>query len=276
MREFQMGIIGGCLSHQRGMGYSQLYHRRLDKMLQPEGVHLRVSIARNFRRSYIERMEELLEPGHINGILLHLRIIFIQKIGLIVNYLNGGYRHYILHPFLFNRHALGWVGLRSQNFPGSYKLFRRKDIVPVTDTADDEFERPRPFLHLGSLRVRDIDLIAGIMLGLDNWVIRDELNMLVQFKEKCDSLDIPFFVLGPTPVNDSLIEDYLWRKFNRVLAAQLQAMQISYCLIEQKNDEIGNHILKPDGIHLNEKGHEFIAGRLHHSMSSWIKSALST
>ena len=72
--EFHLGIIGGCMSHQRGTPLNTLYHRQLAAMLERDpGVRMRVHVARDFGLDYATRLNRLLEARPIDGLLVHVR-----------------------------------------------------------------------------------------------------------------------------------------------------------------------------------------------------------
>jgi hypothetical protein len=274
LKEFHLGIIGGCLSHQSDIPHSQLYHRQLDRFLQEgQGIRLKVAITRHFDCDYKERLNALLDEVQVDGVLLHLRVVFTAKSALLVNQLNNGKRYYRLHPFLYKQHETGWnKSLIKKSVPRA--LFAAREPVPASTVDEDPFEHPTPSKKIFGFRLRSLNLVAGTLAGLDDWAIADELDMFTQFKDACRQRDMPFFVLGPTPVTTYSSETRLWLKMNRILNARLKDMDVPFCLLEQMTDGNGTTILRGDGLHLNEAGHTYVAKQLYETMTSWVREKL--
>jgi hypothetical protein len=274
LREFRLGIIGGCLSHQSDISHSRLFHRQLDRMLQDgQGIRLKVAITRHFDRDYSERLGALIEEADVDGVLLHLRVVFVAKSVLLVNRLEDGKRYYRLHPFMFKRNETGWNRSVSSVLSGA-SLFASREPRPSEGRDEDPFELPTPSKKIFGFRLRTLNLIAGTLFGLDNWAIADELAMFARFVESCKAHRLPLFVLGPTPVTTYTSETRLWRKMNSELAFRLPERAAPFCLLESMTDAAGTSVLRGDGLHLNENGHTFVAERLHQTMTPWIQQIL--
>ena len=272
--EFRLGIIGGCLSHQAGIPHSVLYHRVLDRKLQDENqIRLKVSIARFFDRDYKQRLDALLEETQVDGVLLHLRVVFTAKSAFLVNRLVDGKRYYNLHPFLFHQNETGWNRYITSN-PKGQKVFSSKEPQKPTLVDEDPFDRPTPSKKIFGFRLRSLNLAVGAWTGLDDWAISDEFSMFDEFSLNCRQRGIPFFILGPTPIKTYPAETSLWRKMNKKIGFEFSRSGIPFCLLEQFTDENGNPLLLGDGFHLNEFGHTYVAQKLHLTMTPWIKEIL--
>jgi hypothetical protein len=273
-REFRLGIIGGCLSHQSDIPHSRLFHRQLDRMLQEgQGIRLKVAITRHFDRDYAERLEALLAEADVDGVLLHLRVVFVAKSVLLVNRLVEGRRHYRLHPFLFKQNETGWNRFMAAS-PAGQVLFASREPPKTSGDDEDPFDRPTPSKKVFGFRLRSLNLAISSLVGLDDWAISDEFAMFEDFKTVCVQRGIPFFILGPTPVTAYSAETILWRKMNRRISERFATTGFPFCLIEQLEDNYGNTMLRGDGFHLNKFGHTFIAWRLFDTMTSWIRKTL--
>jgi hypothetical protein len=272
LKEFRLGIIGGCLSHQSDIPHSLLFHRQLDRMLQErQGIRLKVAITRHFDRDYTERLEALLEEADVDGVLLHLRAVVVGKSVLLVNRLEDGKRYYRLHPFLFKQYETGWNKRLTSEFARK-ALFVSREPSRSTEGDEDPFEHPTPSRKIFGFRLRTLNLLAGMLLGLDNWAMTDEFEMFYRFKDACDKRGMPFFVLGPTPVTTYSVETRLWRKMNNEMCTRFPKTGVPHCLLEQLTNEAGQDMLQGDGLHLNEAGHAHVARRLDKTMMPWIKN----
>ena len=274
LREFRLGIIGGCLSHQAGIPHSTLFHRLLDRKLQEDNrIRLKVAIARHFDRDYKQRLDTLLDDADIHGVLLHLRVVFTAKSALLVNRLAEGRRYYYLHPFLFRRNEIGWTRHMTAT-PVGQALFSSPEPSKSFMVDEDPFDRPTPSKKIFGFRLRSLNLAAGAWAGLDDWAILDEFAMFEEFRANCLQRGIPFFILGPTPTKTYPAETSLWRKMNKKISSELSQAGVPFCLLEQFQDDDGNPILHGDGFHFTEFGHTHVAQKLYPAMAPWIEDIL--
>ncbi len=268
--DFQLGIIGGCMSSQAGIPFSKLYHRQLAAILDREdGIHLRVVIAREFESEYVDRLNSILCDTRLDGVLLHVRVTFQSKAALLARRDSDGKRQYFLHPYLFKRREFGWVQSDAARSRLVLKIAQR-DIKPEDDGH-------RHGVHLGEpriavFRLRDVNWIIGSLIGLDDWAIEDELRMLARCQQTCIEAKIPLFVLGPTPTGISKWKYHLCQKMNRTLQSKLPEMGIPLCCFEPLLDPAGNRLINADGIHLTVDGHTYVANLLAEGMTPWIKT----
>jgi hypothetical protein len=268
LQSFRLGIIGGCMSHQPNISINQLYHRQLAKKLAVyDGIRLSVAIAHDFNLPYHERLTRLLETGKVDGVLLHLRAVFFEKAALLISQKNGSRRVYQLHPFLFRQSQTGWLAWKKSTRPQSNGLSLHDDFYD-NRTADDHYAQPPPARRLGGFRLREVNLASGALCGLIGWAIRDELAMFEQFRATCQEYGVPFFVMGPTPVTNFHTATYAWHRMNDTLQKLTSSPM---CLLESSRDADNTLLLKPDGLHLNESGHAYVAGRLYETMLPWFK-----
>jgi hypothetical protein len=264
MPEFRLGIIGGCMSHQPGIPMSKLYHRQLAQMLRTnDGVQLRIKIAHRFEANYQDRLIDLINHNSLDGVLLHSRVMFIRKAGLFATYTSEGATHYVIHPFLFRRQEFGkWMEFETQNFDNSFVIFSRK--APIQNT----FGNAVPGIRIGGLRLRGLNQVIGMLVGLDKWAIEDEMFEITGFNQICLEKRIPFFVLGPTPHAHL---NHLCRKMSGALEIRLPTMNIPFCRIENITGINGAPMQLNDGMHLTVDGHHFVAEQLYPLIAPWIK-----
>ena len=275
LREFRLGIIGGCLSHQSDIPHSLLFHRQLDRILQERnGIRLKVAITRHFDLNYRERLEALLDESDVDGVMLHMRVVFVAKSVLLVNRLVKGKRYYRLHPFLFKKNETGWNRSMSE-IPEGKALFASREPPKVSELDADPFDRPTPSKKIFGYRLRSLNLAMGALAGLDDWAISDEFAMFDEFRILCLQRGVPCYVLGPTPVTAYAAETRLWRKMNGRIRIKFSGIDVSFRLLEQLGDDDGNKILRGDGFHLNEYGHTHVAQCLYETMTPWILENLN-
>lgn len=269
MADFQLGIIGGCMSHQSGIPMFELYHHHLKKMLDAsDDIQLRIWLARDFQESHAERVDKLLARQALDGILLHIRPRFVMKAMLVTAKINlrNGKKEYSLHPFLLNRqHAEGPAQLGADD---------DDDESPGEETALDASSGTLAEKRHGYLHLHNFNMIAGRLAGLWSWAVEDELFLLDRFIERCTEKGVPFMVLGPWPRGDSPLSVYLCQRLNRRVEARLKGTGAPYCSFEGTGKATFDSMLQRDGLHLTIEGHRHVAQILSRAAISWIRATL--
>lgn len=273
MREFTLGIIGGCLTHQGGIAKSELYHYRLAKHLEESaGVRLRVRIARGFDDiEHKVRLDALVKEYPLDAVLVHIRNYYLGKSALIVKSLTDDEFRYHLHPFLFKSWKTGWAEIAKRNFANQRVILRRKNTMRVNAEAvqvqEDMPTEVAPVVDPGGRRVlglslRDLFYAGGVLTGLDNWAVRDELQMLKAVRLRCEGLGIPLFVLGPGRRPGDQWLDRVCGKLDKRLRSVCGEVSVPYCGIPDMQDDHGSQVHSNDGMHLSAAGHSYVADRL--------------
>jgi len=283
MRDFALGIIGGCLTHQREIAKSELYHYRLARHLeQSAGVRLRVRIARGF--DHIEhraRLDELAKEHTLDALLVHVRNYYLGKSPLIVKSMTDDEFRYHLHPFLFKPWKTGWAEVEKRNFADQRMILRRKNTMRVNAEAvqvqEDMPTEVAPVVDPGGRRVlgvslRDLFYAGGVVAGLDNWAVRDELQMLQDVRLRCEELGIPLIVLGPGRRPGDPWLDRMCGKLDERLCRTLPGWSVSYCSLPDTEDEHGERVYLNDEWHLSSAGHAYVAKRLTRLLADWFDS----
>lgn len=279
MRDFNLGIIGGCLTHQPGIPKSELYHQRSAKRLeQSKGIRLRVRIARDFRQEHVFRLNSLLKEHRLDAVMVHARSEFCRKAALIVTVHTGGEFRYFLHPYLFRPWRSGWAAVENSGFTGCRLVLRRPSPVGQAATSgssggqdqEDHADVVPSALRVGGLAVRDLFYVGGVLAGLDAWGIRDELRMLEELYVRCQELGLPLLVLGPSRRPDNYWLDRLCVKLDARLHASTKRMILPYADLMAVNDAQGKRMYRPDGFHFNEIGHAYVAEQLGRTLEAWF------
>ena len=255
MREYRLGIIGGCMSHQAGMPFSQLYHQQAAQRLKERmDVKLRIRIARGFGLDPRERLAQLLADGPLDAALFHVRSLFV-KAGLLVRKAEAGGR-FALHPALFRRQTM-------DRWP-----------FDVGDDAQPAAPGTRPVAP-SRLRVAvgDINRWAGLLTGLDRWAMRDELAAIRRFRESCAACGVQPIVMGPASQPGAWVKDRVSRGMNRLMKAELPALNVPFFTIEAPDGRDAQLRLPDDPLHLNAGGHAFVGNLLCDVLSPLIASA---
>jgi hypothetical protein len=271
VRDFILGIIGGCLTHQPGIPKSDLYHQRLAKRLeQANGIRLRVRIARDFTQEHMFRLDSLLKEHRLDAVMVHVRSEFCRKAACVVTVHTEGEFRYYLHPFLFRPWRSGWAAVENAAFAGCPLILRRPSPVAcktgseshAENAPQDEADIVPGALRIGGIRIRDTFYIGGVLTGLDAWAIRDELRMLEDLHVRCRKLGLPLLVLGPSRRPDDSWLDRLCVKLDARLRAATKKMILPYADLMAVNDAKGVRMYRPDGFHLTASGHAYVAEQL--------------
>lgn len=266
-RVFRLGIVGGCMTHQSGIPLSKLFHRQLAaSLLARTGITLQPRVARDFERPYAERLVSLQEQHELDGVLLHIRVAMAVKSTLLSRHSANGTARYYLHPFLLNRRQVGWASAERAGMT-AVPMARRPAAVP----GPVEHRLPSPGRRILGFRVNDLNLILGHMVGLDRWAIRDELASLTEFLALCRSRQLPVVVLGPTAVAGSWATNRLTTRLNAGIRSVVAPLGVPFCAVNSVVDESGRVNLLPDGHHLNEDGHRYVANQLSKVIEPWIR-----
>ncbi len=282
MRDFILGIIGGCLTHQPGIPKSDLYHQRLAKRLeQANGIRLRVRIARDFTQEHMFRLDSLLKEHRLDAVMVHVRSEFCRKAACVVTVHTEGEFRYYLHPFLFRPWRSGWAAVENAAFAGCPLILRRPSpVARKTDCESNRDSAPQDeadvvpgAIRVGGFAIRDGFYIGGVLAGLDNWAIRDELRMLEDLHNRCRELGLPLLVLGPSRRPDDYWLDRLCVKLDARLRAATKKMILPYADLMAVNDAKGVRMYRPDGFHLTASGHAYVADQLEQALRQIIGAA---
>jgi hypothetical protein len=268
-RDFHLGIIGGCMSHQRHVPLSMLYHRQLSKkLLETAGIRLHVHFARDFADEHEQRLDTLLGSTALDGVLLHIRVALAEKAGLVVPRSTGGLTNYYLHPFLFRQHKFGWAQFETNGFRDCSLVAQRR-----SSGQSATYESPPPGTRIGRFRVRDLNRVLGALLRLDQWAVKDEMHSLQSFLKRCGSVRMPVVVLGPTPA-DSYWTRRVCSRMNQRLKSLLTAAGVPFCSVDRLTDETGRRLVQGDGVHLTVAGQGVVANLLCDTIEPWIRKVL--
>jgi hypothetical protein len=271
--EFHLGIIGGCMSHQRGTPLNALYHRQLGEMLRADpGVRLRTHVVRDFEASLCVRLDRLLAGRPVDGVLVHLRAVqMVDPACLTSSVWRDGRYHRRLNPILFHRTHAGSVARSA----GNDRMDAEGRAMPhrpdaYGDTPDMQ-DLPPQGLRIAGLRARNFNVALGTLAGLDRWSIAEELLEFDAVEQACRERGVPLFVMGPTPITYSYWADRIVRKGNAAIRRRLAASEVPFALVERARDEDVRSLTRADGFHLSIEGHRVVAEQLYcQGMRDWV------
>lgn len=227
--EFHLGIIGGCLARQPGLGLCQLYPQSLAKRVgEATGVTVRLHIARHADGEYERRLGELAAATHLDGVMLHMRAMIIRKIGLIVKHSSGQTMTYALHPFVFGARHADWTEFEDSGFEHCFRIRRKAAAAadaPAGGTSPHpalvqlDYNQPRRPRRVFGLTGGQWNRLAGRLFGLEDWVIRDELAAADRVRQVCDDMGVRLVIMAPLPATEAFLIDRFGRRPTRCLSA---------------------------------------------------------
>jgi len=272
MEQFCLGIIGRCLACQPWMQLSDLYHRQLKIILKErDGITLRVSLSGRSDLEPYERMRILHTKKPLNGVLYHMREAPEQP--LLYSRRNPtGKRRYSFHPCFFKHFRAAQHPIYEGGDAVRFALSKRKN-----KDAHKLFESPLVKSKFLSISLRQVNLLAGKLCGLNTDAIVNEWIFFERLREYCLELKIPLFVLGPIPsaeILEAKNKSLLWERMRNFAVTELSRYEIPYYFLHTLQDEIGRPIHKGDRVHLNPEGHALLARELYPVISPWIRSIL--
>ena len=286
MRDFTLGILGGCKTHQAGMPKSERYHERLKRRLAEAGrASLKVRIARNFEQEHVHRLESLLKEHPLDAVMLDIRSGFVGKASLVTILATPSEFRYYLHPYLFRPWRSGWAEVQNSDFAGCMMIGRRAN--PVARQKQDAMVSSGPArkceptdwadvvpgaTRIAGVSIRDLFYLGGSLCGLGAWAIRDELRMLKDVRMRCAELGLPLFVTGPSRRPDNYWLDRLCKKLDARLRTACSGWGVPYSDMMQVTDDKGERLYRPDGFHLTMKGHSYCASQLARILEPWLDS----
>jgi hypothetical protein len=272
--EFRLGIIGGCLSHQRGIPLNALYHRRLAELLEAEpGIGLRVHVARDFDASMRTRLDRLVARSPVDGVLLHLRGAPLIASSRLVRrvWKDGAYRIQLNPAFRARRPAGDPAAGSAEADPSAFL----DDMGDAYDESPDAQDLPPAGLRIVGVRVRNLNVAAAAVIGLDRLAARRQLGQFADFADACRARDLPFFVLGPTQTTYSWWTRRIVRRYEAAIGKRLAGSGVPFVLVGREEDLEGRPLIRADGTHLTPDGQRFIGELLHRGgIGGWMSAAL--
>jgi hypothetical protein len=240
MNNIKMGFITGCLNKQKTITPEQLYHQQILQILKQQYSACTFEIALASYVSYSQFHEATI--NFIENINPDIVFIFLRPFPLmplnkpLIKYKKDEENiAWSMHPSLFNRKNFQW------------------------DEKFSKYEKEIKFnhKHRWKFELRDLNLLSGLLLGLNRWCAKFLVNNLnaIYNNENGGSKKLFFISLPKNP--ESLMGNYVCRVTNRKIVSRLPK-EISFIDISYiKKDAFEN-----DGIHFNEIGHYQLAKTL--------------
>jgi len=236
MNSVTLGFLTGCLNKQKSILPEHLYHQQILNILKQEIASYNFEIALGSYVSYSQFQETVLNfIKHKNPDLV---FIFLRPFPLmplnkpIFKYKkNDQTVMWSIHPSLFNR----------KNFSWDEKFSKYEKEI------DFNYKRRK------KIELRDINLLIGLLLGLNSWCVKflvnniKAINTINGYGKKLFFISLP---QNPESLMGNHICKITNRKVRAILPKEAYFIDIS---------QISKYFFEKDGIHFNSKGHEQIA-----------------
>jgi hypothetical protein len=112
------------------------------------------------------------------------------------------------------------------------------------------------FLHKAFQRLNDL---AGDMLGLQEWSRKEVMEMLGEVHATASEKRTELILLGPPPYPSNMRINNCCIELNRQIAGFARDNNIVHVDMSMGYDKEGNPLSAPDGKHVSEAGHAFMA-----------------
>jgi len=238
-------FLAGCINNQRNFPRESHYHAVLKKSLSrlySTDLNFNFAVYHAYRQLY-EKVTGLISKNRPDILVIFIRpfpFLILNK--PLVKYEENDHRKVRdIHPSLFFRNKFGWPE----------KYFRNiKEASPETLVSRNKFG------------FRDLNLLAGIMLGLNRWARKFVLQELRRVIVLCRQENIELIFLGMPQNRESIVGSHICTIMNKKLISEFSKTNVNYLNIHSEKDKNGQPIFFGDGIHFNETGHLFLKDNL--------------
>ncbi len=235
MDKINIGFIGGCLNNQRGINREDLYYSVLLNLLSNKKTDYQISLGVYLSYDQLpDQTKIFIDKKKPNLIFLFIRpfpLLPLQK--PIVKYESENNKvAYALHPALFNQ-QMKW-----------------KDELTKNQTSND-FQ----FVKKSVFGFRDINLLAGLFLGLPRWALNYLVHQLGLVKERCAAEEIKLIIISPPKNPGSILANILCKWTTDYLDKYCKTEQLDFINI----NSFSRDNFEQDKIHFNLYGHRKLA-----------------
>ena len=243
MDKINIGFIGGCINNQVGINRGDLYYSVISRLLSNNQTAHQISLGSYLSfDQLILQTKNFIDKKQPNIIYLFVRpfpLMPLQK--PIIKYdTKEKTIGYSLHPALFSR-ELKW-----------------DDKLTRYQSANDfQFERKSSF------GFRDINLIAGVMLGLHHWKLKYLTCQLALVKQLCTEQKIKLKVISPPQNPESLLANYTCKWTANYLYKYCKSAKIDFINI----NSFSLAYFEKDKIHFNVYGHKRLGELIYENMA---------
>ena len=236
MTPLSIGFLGGCLNNQKGIEKEEFYYEVFSKLLSNNPHRIATSIYISFD-TMLKKAAHFMDKNELDVLFLVIRQFPLMPLHKpFIKYENSNGRvSWALHPALFQG-KLNW----------NPKL--------------SEYHTMHEYVHKDKAKfgLRDLNLLAGMTLGLYAWAPEYVLQEVLKVRDLCKSRDIEFIVLSTQRYPTSIMGDIACKRISRIQEKQFRNNEINYVNIIH----LGEEYFSADKVHFNANCHKIIAEML--------------
>jgi hypothetical protein len=241
MDKINIGFVGGCINNQVGISRDDLYYSVLIKHLKEGKNNSEYQISLGSYLSFdqlVTKTNEFISKKKPNIIFLFIRpfpLMPLQK--PFVKYERAdGSKTRTIHPALFRRHLV-WKDLLTKNQKATEFVFVPKSRIGL----------------------RDLNLIAGIVLGLHHWTKEYVANQILLVKQLCDQNNIQLKIISPPQNPESIIANLTCKWITSFIDRYCRQQKLEFININKFDIDK----FEQDKIHFNIHGHQQLGQLIH-------------
>lgn len=234
MDKINIGFIGGCINNQGGISRDDLYYSVMTKKLKESKSSNNYQISLGSYLSFdqlVIKTNEFISKKKPDIIFLFIRpfpLMPLQK--PFVKYDKAdGIQSWVIHPALFST-QLVW-----------------KDLLTKNQSANDFVFAPK-----NKIGLRDLNLIAGIALGLHHWTRRYIAKQIQLVKQLCDKDNIQLKIISPPQNPESIIANLTCKWITNFIDRYCKQQKLEFININKFDIDK----FEQDKIHFNIHGHQ--------------------
>ncbi len=244
MDKLNIGFIGGCINNQVGMARQDLYHSQLAIALSQFQANLKYQISLATYLSYDQlytQTQKLITKKNPNILFLFIRpfpLMPLQK--MMIKYDKPNQKTgWAFHPGLFSR---------KMEWDNKFTAFQ-------SDNGYSYVKRNR-------FELRDLNLLAGMAMGLHHWSFRYINTQLELVRYLCMKENITLIIVSPPQNPESIVGDNICHRATRSIGTYCNEKGLRFINI----NELPLEMFENDMLHFNADGHKTLADLIYNEL----------
>jgi hypothetical protein len=233
MTDLKIGFLGGCINVQKGIEKDQYYYEIFSKLIEDVPHKISTGVYISFDKM-AEKAERFIAENELDILYLVIRQFPLMPLHkpLVKYENNNGSVSWAVHPALFNRKLQWSCRLSHYNKLNEY-VYKKKSRFGL----------------------RDLNLLAGKVLGLYNWAPRYVLQEVKKVKKNCDRLGVKLVVISTQRYPTSMMGDLACKQISTTQEKQFESNDIPFVNIIR----LGPDLFADDMVHFSAECHRLIA-----------------
>lgn len=238
-----MNIVfwGGCINRQHNITADKHYHAIVKHSVDRDtGIASRISLwfYSSFHELKCESETILRGDTRFDCMVVFVRPFTLMPLTrLLIRYTDKNMRHRVaLHP-------------RFSKAKYYHRIIKEYKVMARNKEEDG-------LMHKTFRRLNDM---AGDVLNLPQWAQREVIGILESIHKLASQNGMQLVLVGPTlyPANKRVSKNCI--ELNKKIASFASARNIAHVDMAMSFDQNGDPLLEPDGKHVTEAGHAFMA-----------------